>query len=106
MRSTAIALLLFAPLSALAQEKKEAAKIVPIAEINLKRDALVVYEKEIEPIFANRCMYCHSGNVVESKFDMSSYEKLLKGGKRGAVVTAGRAADSILYKMAAHVLTP
>jgi WD40 repeat protein len=106
MRLTAIALLLFAPLSALAQEKKEAPKIVPIAEINLKRDGLVVYEKEIEPIFANKCMYCHSGNVIESKFDMSSYEKLLKGGKRGAAIEAGNAANSLLYKMASRKQTP
>ena len=83
MRLSAVALLLVVPLWAAAQEKKEPPKIVPIAEVKLDRKDLVVYEKEIEPIFANKCMFCHSGNVVESKFEMSSYDKLMKGGKRG-----------------------
>jgi WD40 repeat protein len=101
----AAALLLLAPLAAGAQEKKEV-KIVPIAEVKLDRKDPVIYEKDIEPIFANKCMYCHSGNVVESKFDMSSYEKLLKGGKNGAAITAGNAKESRLYKMAGHAMTP
>jgi len=102
MRSYAAVLLLAAPLVASAQAKK----IVPIQEIKPDRTDAVIYEKEIEPIFANKCMYCHSGNVVESKFDMSNYDKLKKGGKRGAVITAGKASESILYKMAGHQLTP
>ncbi len=106
MRLSAIAIMLVAPLWAAAQEKKEPPKIAPIAEVKLDRKNLVVYEKEIEPIFANKCQYCHSGNVIESKFDMSTYEKLLKGGKRGAVIEAGNAANSLLYKMASRKLTP
>ena len=88
------------------QEKKAPSKIVPITEIKLDRKELVAYEKEIEPIFANKCMFCHSGNVIESKFEMSSYDKLLKGGKRGAVITAGNSAESLLYMMASRKKTP
>jgi WD40 repeat protein len=105
IRSTAVALLLLTSLSADAQEKKPS-KIVPIAEIKLDRKEPVVYEKEIEPILANKCMYCHSGNVIESKFELSSYDKLLKGGKRGAAITAGNSAESLLYKMASRKMTP
>ncbi len=105
MRYAVIALLI-APLAVAAQEKKEAPKIVPIEEVKLDRKDLVAYEKEIEPIFANKCLYCHSGNVIESKFDMSSYDKLLKGGKRGAALEAGKSANSLLYKMASRKQTP
>jgi WD40 repeat protein len=106
MRFSAFTLVLLAPMTASAQEKKEVSKIVPIAEIKLDRKDPVAYEKDIEPIFANKCMYCHSGNVIESKFDMSSYEKLMKGGKRMAAITAGKASESLLYKMASHRQTP
>jgi WD40 repeat protein len=106
MRVYAAALTLVAPLFASAQEKKEPPKVVPIAEIKIDRKDPVIYEKDVEPILANKCMYCHSGNVVENKFDMSTYDRLLKGGKRGASITAGRSAESVLYKMAGHQVTP
>ncbi len=105
MRSAAIALLLLAPIVASAQAKKEV-KIEPIAEIKLDLKEPVVFEKDIEPIFANKCMYCHSGNVVESKFDMSTFDKLIKGGKRGAAIQAGNANESLLYKLAGRKMTP
>src|SRR5688572_20182333 len=105
MRSAAIALLLLAPLVASAQAKKEV-KIVPIEEIKLDLKEPVAFEKDIEPVFANKCMYCHSGNVVESKFDMSTYDKMIKGGKRGAAIQAGNAQESLLYKLAARKMTP
>jgi len=102
----AISLLLLAPLVAAAQEKKTPAKIVPLAEIKLDRKDQIAYEKEIEPIFANKCLFCHSGNVIESKFDMSTYEKVMKGGKRMAAIQAGNAAESLLYKMCSRKMTP
>ena len=106
MRTYAAALMLLAPLFATAQEKKDGPKIVPIAEVKVDRKDQIAYEKDIEPIFANKCMYCHSGNVIESKFDMSTYEKLMKGGKRMAAIQAGNAKESLLYKMASRNLTP
>lgn len=105
MRRIAIAMLLLTPLAVNAQAKKEV-KITPIAEIKLDLKEPVVFEKDIEPIFADKCMYCHSGNVVESKFDMSSHDKLIKGGKRGAAIQAGNASESLLYKLAGHKMTP
>ena len=106
MRLYVSALLLIAPLVGSAQEKKEPPKIAPIAELKLDRKDAVAYEKEIEPIFANKCMFCHSGNVIESKFDMSSYEKLMKGGKHLAAISAGKAAESLLYQMSSRRKTP
>ena len=32
----------------------------------------VEYGADIEPIFENKCFVCHSGNVTEGKFDMST----------------------------------
>ena len=43
-------------------------------------------------------MTCHSGSVKEGKFDVSSYENVVKGGKRGAAVVPGKADSSLLYE--------
>ena len=45
-----------------AQEKKP--KLVqPIAVVELKRAEPVLYDKDIEPIFVNKCAVCHSDNI-------------------------------------------
>ncbi len=90
---------------AFAQEKKDA-KIDPIPEVKLDRKDPVVYEKEIEPIFANKCFVCHSGKELNGKLDLSSYEKLMKGGKKGPPIAAGKAAESYLYKLVSRQMKP
>jgi WD40 repeat protein len=44
--------------------------------------------------------------VVEGKFDMGTFEGLLKGGKRGPAVVAGKSAESLIYQMAGHMKKP
>ncbi len=87
-----------------AQEPKK--KLIPIPEIPLKRNDPILYEKEIDPIFADKCQSCHSGKIQEGKLDLSSYELLMKGGKRGAAIVAGSAAKSNLYLFASHQKRP
>src|SRR5262245_44135000 len=85
------------PAAALAQEEKRAKGNEPIKIIKLDRKDPVVYEKEVEPIFYKRCIACHSGNVKESRFDISNYESVIKGGKRGTAIVPGKAESSLLY---------
>src|SRR5258708_23249138 len=69
-------------------------KVQPIAVVTLDRKGPVTFEKDIEPILANKCATCHSGNVKEGKFDLGSYEALLKGGKHGSAIVACKQACS------------
>ncbi|QVL32069.1 NB-ARC domain protein [Telmatocola sphagniphila] len=99
MRYLSLFLLFLSP--AMGQEKKEK-PLKPIEEIKLDRKDPISYEKDVEPIFADKCFVCHSGNVIESKFDMSTYAGVMKGGKRGTVIIPGKASDSFLYKVSGH----
>jgi WD40 repeat protein len=78
----------------------------PIKIIELKRKEPVSYAKDVEPIFYNKCISCHSGNIKESKLDLSSYEALIKGGKRGQSILPGNAAGSLLIKQAGKSQRP
>jgi hypothetical protein len=91
------------PVSAAAQGKKE---IEPVEVIKLERTDEVLYEKEIEPIFKNRCMVCHSGKEKKGKLDMGTYEALMAGGKRGKAVIPGNSKDSLLIKSAGRTDKP
>ena len=91
-----------------AQEPKKDKDFPPIPTVDLKRTAPVDYGADIEPIFENKCFVCHSGNVTEGKFDMSTYEKVMKGGaKRGAkVVVPGKSGESFLFLACSRQMKP
>jgi WD40 repeat protein len=74
--------------------------------VELKRTTPISYEKDIEPIFLKRCLACHSGSVKESRLDISSFDQLVKGGKRGAPILAGNPRGSLLYKVLARTAQP
>src|SRR4051794_29834172 len=78
----------------------------PIKVISLDRKNPVTYEKEIEPILVNKCNACHSGHVKKGRFDMGTYESVMKGGKKGKVVIPGRSANSRLVQLAGKTMKP
>jgi len=44
------------------------------------------FKRDIAPIFVANCVGCHSGNgrgLTRSRFDMTTFEKIMAGGKRG-----------------------
>lgn len=104
VRYLPLALLAFLPSVSLAQDKKK--EPGPIKVIELTRKDPVVYEKDIEPIFYKRCITCHSGSVKESRLDISNYEGLVKGGKRGTSIVPGKSDSSLLYKTMARTQKP
>src|SRR5262245_56871152 len=93
---------------AAAQEPKKDKDFPPIPTVDLKRDKPVEYGADIEPIFKNKCFVCHTGNVTEGKFDMSTYEKVMKGGgKRGNKgVVPGKSGDSFLFLACSRQVKP
>ncbi len=56
------------------------------------------YVKDVAPIVKTYCMSCHgSDNDNPSELYMDDYETLMKGGKHGVPVVAGKPDESALY---------
>ncbi len=53
---------------------------------------------ELAPILAQRCAMCHTGDAAPNGLRLDSYESLVKGSAKGAVVKAGDAAGSELIR--------
>jgi WD40 repeat protein len=98
------ALIAVAP--AWAQEEPRPRGTEPIKVITIDRKTPVTYDGDIEPILVNKCIFCHSGNRKEGNFDMITFETLMKGGKRGAPVVAGKSAESLLYGVSGKTMKP
>jgi len=59
---------------------------------------IINYETEIQPIFSNSCMPCHSGNNPGGGLDLTSYENVMAGNDDGPVITIGDYENSILWQ--------
>lgn len=59
-----------------------------------------MYEAAIFPILEAKCVACHNDQKVKGELNMFSIEKILKGGKHGAIWKVGDALNSHLIQRA------
>ncbi|WP_435356820.1 FN3 associated domain-containing protein [Emticicia sp. SJ17W-69] len=59
-----------------------------------------LYEAAIFPIFEAKCIACHNDQKVKGELNMSSIERILKGGKHGGIWKIGDALNSHLIQRA------
>ncbi len=67
------------------------------------------FKNDIAPILVANCVGCHSGagaGMTRGKYDMTTFEKLMAGGKRGADIVAGDPDSSHLVLMTKGEETP
>jgi hypothetical protein len=53
---------------------------------------------DVAPILAARCVMCHSGSTPPAGLRLDTFEAVLKGGSKGAVVKPGTPAESELMR--------
>jgi mono/diheme cytochrome c family protein len=65
-----------------------------------------LFTKHVRSVLIEHCVKCHGGQTVESEFDLTDREKLLRGGASGKVVEPGRAKSGALYSRISHAKQP
>src|SRR5690242_14543193 len=61
---------------------------------------------EVRQILETRCLSCHGGKATRNGLDLTTRERLLRGGKSGPAVVPGKARDSRLFRRITHVDKP
>jgi mono/diheme cytochrome c family protein len=56
------------------------------------------YARHLYPIFDANCLVCHGAQKVKGGLRMDSYDRLMRGGKEGAVIIPGKPERSILLE--------
>jgi len=97
---------LFATIGVASAQEKDPKAPTPIVPAKLTRTDPITFEKDVLPVLAAKCHVCHSGNQQEGKLDLGTYASMMKGGKKGASIVAGKADESPLFKRSAHMMTP
>ncbi|CAH0993965.1 hypothetical protein EMA8858_00070 [Emticicia aquatica] len=59
-----------------------------------------LYEAAIFPIFETKCLNCHNDQKVKGELNMSSIQKIMKGGKNGAIWKVGDVLNSHIIQRA------
>ena len=65
-----------------------------------------LFKTSVRGILQTKCLKCHSGDKVESEFDMGTRAALLKGGTAGPGIVPGDHKKSYLYQLIAHQKAP
>ena len=78
----------------------------PIAVTTAPKGSVVSYSTVVADIFDAKCVGCHSSARANGKLNLEDVKAILKGGKHGPAIVAGKADDSLLFKMAAHRVEP
>ena len=66
--------------------------------INSAADA-VDYTKDVKPILATHCVYCHGADESESGLRVDAGQLILDGGDRGPAIVPGKSTESLLYQV-------
>jgi hypothetical protein len=82
-----------------ADAKVDVSKLPPPAQ----RGGLT-FEKDVKPILEKSCVKCHSGQRPKGKYDVLTRENMLKGGREGEAVRAGKSAESPLIHYVAGLV--
>src|SRR4051812_10080453 len=57
------------------------------------------FESGVQPIFRAKCFACHDAKSHQASLSLETRDDLLKGGKSGSAVIAGKPVDSLLLTM-------
>ena len=65
-----------------------------------------VYQEHIRPVLEKQCIVCHNPTTKQAGLDLSTREKMLRGGERGPAVVPGDVNESLLYAYITHKRQP
>ena len=61
--------------------------------------AEVEFERDIAPLFAQRCLRCHNDEVKKGELSLATRDGAVRGGESGAAIAPGKARDSLILEM-------
>jgi hypothetical protein len=66
----------------------------------------VVTYDQVRAVFKKRCLTCHDADRARGDLDLSSVASIKAGSSSGPVVVSGKADESLVYTLAAHLEDP
>jgi hypothetical protein len=87
-----------APLDALARPAAGGMAEATASEPVVLKPGDVSFSFEIAPVLLKNCSGCHDDDQPEEGFSVTTYQRLMRGGRSGAAILAGKGAESLLVR--------
>src|SRR6516164_11382641 len=71
----------------------------PVRPLKADANKPVSFMEQVAPILKENCFACHDAKKRKGKLDMTTFERLMKGGERGEDITAGKPEESVLVSL-------
>lgn len=69
-----------------------------LSQFPVIEDKTSVYEAAVSPIISAKCLSCHNDKKTKGGLNMSNFQLLTRGGKNGAIFTAGNPDESMMIE--------
>jgi uncharacterized membrane protein len=69
-----------------------------LSQFSVIEDKTTVYEAAVSPIISAKCLSCHNDTKTKGGLNMNNFQLLQKGGKNGAIFTAGNPDASMMIE--------
>jgi len=60
--------------------------------------AAAIFDRDVAPLLIRHCLECHNSSDLKGELDLSRKAGVVKGGKHGAVLVAGKPSESLLWE--------
>ncbi len=90
--------------SALAAETASASKALEVRR--LVGTNTVDFDRDVVPALRANCLPCHNKSTTKGDLLLESPADMIKGGETGPALQPGKAAESLLFKLASHTAKP
>ncbi len=67
---------------------------------------LTLFKSDVRAVLKQHCVKCHGGDKTRGGLDLTTRERLIKGGDEGVVVIPGKAKESLLFRLISHLEKP
>ncbi len=74
----------------------------PLPVASLARTTAVDFESEVLPVLQRNCLACHNQSRAKGDLNLETPQAALKGGSSGPGLVPGKAAESLVFRAAAH----
>ena len=91
---------MLSPASLRAGDKPQKATGNPVEKLPIS------FYKDVKPILQKRCSGCHQPAKQGGKLDVTTFESLLSGGRKGAALVSGKPQESILLQLITGEMKP
>ncbi|MBL8212264.1 MAG: DUF1553 domain-containing protein [Bryobacterales bacterium] len=65
-----------------------------------------LYQQHIRPVLQAQCLVCHNPTTHQAGLDLSTRDRMLRGGERGPAIVPGDVNESLLYAYITHKKQP